>query len=90
MQTRLRRNLLAAAGVGVLVLAGVPPAYAAHWEPGFYGPHGVWHPGHWVGPGPRGRPPEPIEAPRGYLEGRVWLPGHYNGPAWIPGHWAER
>ncbi len=77
--------------IGCALAAGVvcaTPAFAAHWEPGFYGPGGYWHPGHWVG-GPGGPPPEDVRPPPGYAAGRVWVRGFYGpGGYWHPGHWA--
>jgi hypothetical protein len=79
----------AAAAVLALVMGRVAPAVAAEWVPGYYGPRGAWHPGHWVG-GYRGPPPEgEAGPPPGYAPGRVWIKGHYGpGGAWFPGHWA--
>ena len=29
------------------VVAPAPHPYHAHWVPGYYGPYGGYHPGHW-------------------------------------------
>ncbi len=29
------------------VVAPAPAPYHAHWVPGYYGPYGGYHPGHW-------------------------------------------
>jgi hypothetical protein len=93
-----RRRCLTAAAVPALALAGCvvaappPPAPVATavWEPGHFDREGVWIPGHWRGGNGRyGPPPEPVEAPRGYREGRQWVPGHYDNGAWYPGHWVN-
>ena len=66
----------------------VSPAAAAQWVPGFYGPAGGWHPGHWVG-GYGGPPPEQVGPPPGWVRGRIWVQGHYGREGiWHPGHWA--
>lgn len=32
---------------GCVVAPAPGPAYHAHWVPGYYGPYGGYHPGHW-------------------------------------------
>jgi len=80
------RALILGAGL-IAMLASAIPAHAAVWVPGWRGPGGVWHPGHWApGPGPGPGPVGPV----GGGPGRVWVAGHYNGPVFVPGHWAVR
>jgi hypothetical protein len=41
---------LLAAGLAPLtgcIVAPAPGPYHAHWVPGYYGPYGGYHPGHW-------------------------------------------